>query len=186
VGVSFTHLEEEHLQTISEWLGKPHVNRWWPDPSDLASVTAKYRPMIEGMDTTEGFVIVLDDEPIGYIQSYRLVDEPEWSKVVAVAIEVGDAAGIDYFIGREESTGLGLGTEAIREFVATLWDRYEGITAVVVAVQQANAPSWKALERVGFHRAWSGLLNTDDPSDQGPAYLYVKERGIGRASPTAG
>jgi aminoglycoside 6'-N-acetyltransferase len=178
VGISFTPLEEKHLSTLAEWLGTPHVKRWWPDPSDLASVAAKYRPIIEGTDTTQGFVINHNGMPIGYIQSYRFVHEPDWKKVVAGAIDVRDAAGIDYFIGREELTGRGLGAEAIRRFVTTLWDRYEGITAVVVAVQQANSPSWRALERAGFQRVWSGLLDTDDPSDQGPAHLYVTVRGV--------
>lgn len=177
MGISFTPLDEDHLPTLSEWLSEPHVKRWWPEPSDLTSVTSKYRPIIDGTDTTKAFVISHDDLPIGYIQSYRFVDEPQWRETVAVALEVSDAAGIDYLIGREESTRLGLGSEAIREFVATLWDQYEEISVVVVAVQQANVASWKALEKAGFHRAWGGLLASDDPSDRGPTYVYVKERG---------
>jgi aminoglycoside 6'-N-acetyltransferase len=176
VDISFAPLEREDLPMLARWLRTPHVQQWWPDPSDLASVTAKYLPLIEGTDRTEGFLINVDDLPIGFIQSYRFADEPEWSNVVAAAIEVRDAAGIDYLIGRKESTGRGLGSAALRSFVGALWHRHEEIATVVVAVQQANAPSWKALERAGVHRAWSGLLDTDDPSDQGPAYLYVIER----------
>ena len=52
-------------------------------------------------------------------------------------------------------------------------------SAVVVAVQQANRASWRALEGAGFRRQWEGLLVTDDLSDQGPAYLYVRYRPTG-------
>jgi hypothetical protein len=54
VGIFFTPLEEEHLSTLAEWLGTPHVKQWWPDQSVLTSVAAKYRPIIEGTDTTKG------------------------------------------------------------------------------------------------------------------------------------
>ena len=58
-----------------------------------------------------------------------------------------------------------------------LWEQYEEILVVVVAVQQADVASWMALEKAGFHRAWAGLLESNDPSDQGPAHLYMKRRG---------
>lgn len=179
MGISFAPLGAGDLRALSEWLSASHVKRWWPDPSDIASVTEKYRPLIDGTDTTKGYLIKCDGLSIGYIQSYRLVDEPGWHETIAAAVDVGDGVGIDYLIGREESTRRGFGSKAIKEFVATLWDQYEESAAIVVAVQQANLPSWKALERAGFRRAWSGQLDSDDPSDQGPAYLYVKERSSG-------
>ena len=186
VAIVFTPLGDGHLATLAEWLRSPHVSRWWPDPCELPQVTERYHPIVEGTDTAHGFVIELDDIPIGYIQSYRLADEPQWSATLAVAIELRDAAGIDYLIGAAEMTGRGYGTRAIREFVASLWQRYEDVSTVVVPVQQANVASWRALERAGFRRAWEGLLDTDEPGDQGPAYIYVFERGTPDAPATRG
>jgi aminoglycoside 6'-N-acetyltransferase len=177
VAVTFSPLATEDLPMLATWLDAPHVKRWWPDPSDLASVTSKYAAMSEGRDSTQGFLILRDDLAVGFIQSYRIADEPDWARAVAVAVDGRDAVGIDYLIGVPEWTGRGLGTTAITAFVATLWDRYPGTRSVVVAVQQDNVASWRALERAGFARVWSGLLETDDPSDQGPAYLYVRDRG---------
>jgi aminoglycoside 6'-N-acetyltransferase len=45
-----------------------------------------------------------------------------------------------------------------------------------VAVQQENPASWRALEGAGFQRVWAGMLDSDDPSDQGPSYLYSMRR----------
>ena len=64
----------------------------------------------------------------------------------------------------------------IELFTASTFDRYPGVGAVVVDVQQANRPSWRALEKAGFHRVFAGTIDSDDPSDAGPAYVYVRRR----------
>lgn len=173
---TFTPLQAVHLPMLSAWLATPHVHEWWPEACDLVSVTTRYLPIVEGIDPTEAFLVSLDGVPIGYVQAYRLADEPAWRATISAAIDVGEAVGIDYLIGRADAVGRGLGSRMLREFVESrvLVDGRPG--TVVVAVQQANVASWWALERAGFRRAWSGALRTDDPSDQGPAYLYVRER----------
>ena len=64
----------------------------------------------------------------------------------------------------------------IGEFVQRVWIEYADVASVVVAVQRDNPASWRALERSGFERVWEGNLLSDDPSDQGPAYIYVMPR----------
>jgi aminoglycoside 6'-N-acetyltransferase len=113
------------------------------------------------------------------IQSYLMRDNPEWERTVAaaVAVAVVAAAGIDYLIGDPTLIGHGLGGEIISRFVSDTWERHPGVSAVVVDVQQANRRSWRALEKAGFSRCWAGMLDSDDPSDEGPSYLYVRPRG---------
>jgi hypothetical protein len=50
---------------------------------------------------------------------------------------------------------------------------------MIVALQQGNIASWKALEAVGFRRVWGGELVSSDPSDQGLSFIYVVDR-VGR------
>jgi hypothetical protein len=64
----------------------------------------------------------------------------------------------------------------IDAFVDLTWDRYSDIPAVIVAVDQGNEASWRALEGAAFLRIWRGVLQSDDPGDQGPHYLYVRRR----------
>ena len=174
--IFFRPLSIGDLPKLAEWLAAPHVKEWWREPHDLAAVESRYLPMAEGLDPTEGFVILLDGCPIGYIQRYRLADEPEWRRTVTVAVGDLEAAGIDYLIGDPAVVGRGVGSRSIGLFVADLWRRFEDISTVVVAVQQLNLPSWHALEKAGFERVWAGHLDTDDPGDQGPAFLYVRSR----------
>jgi aminoglycoside 6'-N-acetyltransferase len=176
VSITFRPLSAGDLPKVAEWLAAPHVKEWWPEPHDLASVESRFLPMVRGIDPTEGFIILHDGTPIGYIQRYRLADEPDWRRAVEVAVGVLEGVGIDYLIGDAARVGRGLGTEAIGRFVSELWERSEDIAVVVVAVQQLNLASWHALERAGFERVWAGLLDTDDPSDQGPAFLYRQTR----------
>jgi aminoglycoside 6'-N-acetyltransferase len=176
VAFTFRSLVGADFERLSGWLRQPHVERWWPDPNDLASVTDKYQPLVDGTDQTRAYICYLGDRPIGYVQAYRLADEPAWQATVAAALGDLDAVGIDYLIGEVDLVGRGNGSAMIEAFVASVWRAYPEVLLVVVAVQQANAASWGALEHAGFTRAWQGRLDTDDPSDQGPAYLYRRER----------
>jgi aminoglycoside 6'-N-acetyltransferase len=191
-GLVFRPLDRSDLPLLAEWLGRPHVAQWWREPSDPAAVEAAYGPLIDGSDPTEGFIAVREGpgpgQPFAFLQRYRLDDNPQWQRAIAAAlaesaqggapngVDVGTGAGIDYLIGDQSMTGRGLGRQMIDAFVDLTWDRHADITAVVVAVDQGNEASWRALEGAGFLRAWAGLLDSDDPSDQGPHYLYVKHR----------
>jgi aminoglycoside 6'-N-acetyltransferase len=176
MSISFRPLRRDDLPLLANWLARPHVLRWWREESDIAAVDAAYGPLIDGTDATEAFVAVHDGQPIGYIQRYRLDDNPEWQQSIFSAVGETNAAGIDYLIGDESLTGQGLGRRLISDFVDDSWQRYPDIAAIAVAVQQENRASWRALEGAGFVRQWAGALVSDDPSDQGPSYVYLKAR----------
>jgi len=170
------------------------VAAWWREPSDPGAVEAGYGPLIDRSDPTEGFIAVLEGPgpPFAFLQRYRLDDNPQWQRAIAVALAegagqgdpigggadsgVGSGAGIDYLIGDPTMTGRGLGRRMIDAFVNLTWDRYRDVTAVIVAVDQGNEASWRALEGAAFLRAWAGVLQSGDPGDQGPHYLYVRRR----------
>ena len=171
--ISFEPLCEADLPTLATWLSRPHVERWWREPCDLASVEERYRPLVDGSDPTDGFVVLLQGRPIGFAQSYRIDDDPEWRACVQQL--VGDTAGvgIDYLIGDADLVGRGIGRRMIAAFVDDCWRRYPLAERVVVVLQQDNAASWKALEASGFSRVWEGDVESGDPSDRGPSFLYV-------------
>jgi aminoglycoside 6'-N-acetyltransferase len=175
-GLGFRPIGRPDFPLLSQWLSTPHVQNWWRDPSDAVAVEARYGPVVDGADKTECFVVELDDEPIGFAQRYRLDDNPEWQRSLLVAGTPTDGAGIDYFIGVVALTGQGLGPEIIDRFVVATWTRYPDVTAVVVNVAAGNRRSWRALEKAEFLRVWSGTLESDDPGDDGPGYVYVRQR----------
>jgi aminoglycoside 6'-N-acetyltransferase len=172
VRIAFRPLRRDDFERLSAWQASPHVARWWQEPADLASITAEYGPVVDGTDPTEVFVIELGGRPVGIIQRYLLADYPAWG----AALDLRDAVGIDYYLGDPDLTGRGVGSRAIDQFAQATLVRHGEATQVVAAPQQDNIASWRALEKAGFERIWSGQLDSDHPSDAGPAFVYALRR----------
>jgi aminoglycoside 6'-N-acetyltransferase len=172
--VHFRAVSRQDFPQLQDWLSRPHVETWWREPCDLASIEARYGPSIDGDDRTEVFIIDRDDRPIGLIQWYLIDDNPDWKAALAPAVDIDRAAGIDYFIGDLELIGQGLGPRIIDRFLTEKWSEHPHVSAVVVDIDQENRRSWRAIEKAGFRRVWAGELDSDDPSDAGPCYVYVR------------
>lgn len=161
---------------LGEWLAAAHVEPWWLEPHDPASIEDRYGSSVDGTDATEVFVVRRDDEPIGLVQRYLVDDNPSWKEALAVAGAPEPGVGMDFLIGDEALLGHGIGPTIIGRFLEDTWLRYPAAVAVIVNVDQRNRRSWRALEKCGFWRMWSGTLDSDDPSDAGPCYVYVLMR----------
>jgi aminoglycoside 6'-N-acetyltransferase len=172
VELDFRPLRREDFHHLQAWFGADHVGPWWGEPSDLPSIEHRYGPVADDQDPTEVFVVHRDGEAIAMVQRYLIDENPEWKRALAAAGAPEPAAGIDYLIGVDHLTGRGIGPKLIGQLVEDTWPRYPAIAAVVVAVDQRNR-SWRALEKAGFRRTCAGTLDSDDPSDQGPSYVYV-------------
>lgn len=177
--VSWRPLRREDFGLLAGWLDDPEVARWWPDPHRPEDLERHYGPRLAGLDRTEVFIVEVGGIPCGLIQRYRIAEEEEWRRALtatAAVPELGASAGIDYLLGRPDARHRGLGTRLIEAFTAAIWEEMPGIDAVVVAVQAANRASWRALERAGYERVWSGMLASADPSDAGPAVVLRRGR----------
>jgi aminoglycoside 6'-N-acetyltransferase len=175
--IDFRPLAPQDLPAIATWLGREHVARWWQEDADLDAVAERYRPGLVGTDPTDRFVVVVDGRDVGMIQSYRTDDHPDWHATIASSgLVLPASAGIDYFIGERDLIGRGVGTEMVSAFTALVFARYPEVACIVVTPQAANAASCRVLEKAGYERRWSGLLDSDDPADAGVAALYVRER----------
>ena len=170
--ITFRPLEMDDLGLLARWQSAPHVARWWQEPADIESLTTKYSPRVLAEERTEVFLILVDGSPAGLIQRYRHRDHPDWDRAVGIP----DAVGIDYYLGEGALVGRGIGSAAIAAFARAALADYPDIQCVVAAPQQENVASWRALEKAGFSRVWAGMLDSDDPSDAGPAYVYRLDR----------
>jgi aminoglycoside 6'-N-acetyltransferase len=175
-GFNFVPLQSNDLPGLATWLARPHVSRWWREPSDLASVKHNYGPLAEGLDPTEGFIVHFSGRPIGYVQRYLIDEDPDWHRTIRGAVAQASGIGIDYLIGERDLTGRGIGRRMIAQFVSSSWNRYPAAEHIVVALQQENIASWRALAASGFQRVWEGDLESSDPSDRGPSFIYIANR----------
>ena len=148
-------LERGDLIQMREWLELPHVREWWDEYDD---VEGHYLPRIEGDDPCRVFLILLDGEPVGMIQTYLVGDDrDEWPS------EIGsDEAGVDLFIGEAELIGSGLGPRAIRRFVEEIVFADARVTACIADPDARNTRSLRAFEKAGFERAGE-FTRPDEP-----------------------
>jgi len=167
--VGFRRLEEEDLPLLHEWLQRPHVRRWWSEPGAYDATVEHYGPSIEGTDPTDLYLILVDVEAVGFIQTYLVADNPEWAAVTGCGDGV---AGVDLLIGEPELTGRGLGTEVLRRFVDDVVFARAETVACVADPDAENVLSLGAFERVGFAPVGEFV----DPDDQRTHILVRRDR----------
>jgi RimJ/RimL family protein N-acetyltransferase len=166
----FRSMTAADLPRLREWLGRPHVRRWWDEHETFENVARHCLPRIEGEDPTRLFVIELDARSVGFIQTYLLSDHPEWEEEAETEPGV---AGVDLFIAEPELTGQGLGTEVLRRFTDEIVFAEESTIACVGDPDVENAASITAFEKAGFRRAGEFF----EKGDGRPHLLMRRDRG---------
>lgn len=151
---------------LHEWLGRPHVARWWSTPPSLADVEREWGPMISGDDTTRAFIVLGDGAPIGYIQTYIAMGSGNgwWPDERDPGVR-----GIDQFLAHPELLGRGLGTAMVRAFVQRLLAD-PAVSRVQTDPSPDNARAIRCYEKAGFRPV--GEVDTPD----GRALLMLAER----------
>jgi len=77
--IAFRPLALKDLPLLHEWLERPHVAEWWTPTPSLAEIVQEFGPLISHQSTTRAYLVLGDEEPIGYIQSYIAKDSgDEW------------------------------------------------------------------------------------------------------------
>lgn len=147
VDLSFRPLRPSDLALMHRWLNAPHVARWWyGEDTSWRGIEEKYFPRIEDREPVEPYVILYDDEPIGYIQTYPISHDEEYARLVGVE----DSAGVDLFIGEEEHLYRGLGGKILRRFLAEVVFRDRDVRVCVIGPEPGNAAAIQAYEKAGF------------------------------------
>jgi RimJ/RimL family protein N-acetyltransferase len=132
---------------MHRWLNAPHVARWWyGDDASWRGVEEKYVPRIEGRDPVEPYVILHGDESIGYIQTYAISHDEEYSSLVGVE----GSAGVDMFIGEAAYLYRGLGAQILRRFLPEVVFRHESVAVCVIGPEPKNLAAVRAYEKAGF------------------------------------
>jgi aminoglycoside 6'-N-acetyltransferase len=156
--IAFRTLGRDDLGLMYEWLRREHVRRWWDEHATYEDVARHYLPAIEGRKPTDLYLILLDGRPVGFIQSYLVADYPDFAARVGLGSGV---AGVDLFVGEEELTGQGLGTDVLRAFVRDVVFGEPATTACIADPDVRNAASIRAFEKAGFRRVGEFF----DPAD---------------------
>ena len=162
-------LTEADLPLLYRWLNRPHVVAWWGGEDErptLAQTIAWYLPRILAEEQVTPFLALLDDEPIGYAQSYVAMGSGEgwWPDETDPGVR-----GIDQFLADEARLGQGLGTRMVQALVQHLF-RDPAVTRLQTDPAPDNQRAIRCYEKAGFVR--KGEILTPD----GPALYMVQDR----------
>ena len=141
VKIAFVPVNNSHRPLLRKWLASPHVREWWGDPEQELKLIAHDKDI----DGTEGFAIMLDEVPVGYIQSWvpSQFDNEGWEQRLSPLVR-----GIDVFIG--ETSALVNGAAIIRAFTHRLFA--EGRQHSVIDPNKQNLRAIRAYEKEGFKK----------------------------------
>lgn len=172
---TFRRLTRADFALVADWLAQPEVARWWRHEWTPEALERDFGPSTDGDEPNEDWLAVLGGEPVGLIQRSRVADYAENLEDFSALGTVPDGAlTIDYLVGVRRSTGLG--TAMISAFTDRTWHDFPDAPAVLVTVVAANRPSWRALERAGFHIVAEGDVPPENPLDDSRHFLRRLDR----------
>lgn len=130
-----------------KWLNNQKVLEFYEEPpSNLDRVINKYGPRIEGEHYVTSCIVEYKNEPIGYIQYYK-IQETDLKKYEFPKDQ--NIYGIDQFIGEPKIWGKGIGSEMIRMMLEYLSDNKE-VSKIVLEVKKHNRRAISSYKKCGF------------------------------------
>lgn len=126
---------------MRQWFAEPELQEWvWCDkkgepPVTIEQIIHKYGDRIKNPTTVFPYFILQDQEPIGYMQYY---------------IQDQTIIGIDMWIGVLQERNHGIGTEALKQMVELIHNKYPDVKHLIIDPEIANKRAIKCYQNAGF------------------------------------
>lgn len=146
--ITFEPVRPDHYAMLADWLGRPHMREWWGDPEEELGFI---KDMVEGRDTTRPFIIMLEGEPVGYIQYWHIGHHQNetWVKDNPWLMEFpAETIGVDLSIGDPDNLSKGIGSAALDAFTRML--REQGFKTIIIDPAPENRRAVRAYEKAGY------------------------------------
>jgi aminoglycoside 6'-N-acetyltransferase len=135
------------LPLAAAWRARPHVRRWWGDPSLEPEAEKLADPRIAL------WIVALPDRPFALIQDYAVHDWPDHH----FAFLPPGSRGLDLFIGEPDLLGQGHGQRLLRQHVDAMFAH--GAPAAGIDPHPDTAAAIRAFAKAGFEPV-GGPLDT--------------------------
>ncbi len=160
--ISFTPLHHKHFPLLHQWMNTPHVIKWWGENRSwsLEDITKKYETYVLGYKIIDqlkapifGFIIRINNAPVGYIQYYNAYDFPREQGYKLKNLPKSMTA-IDLYIGDVNFIGKGYGEKIINHFLTEyVWRSFDSCMVDpdldnLDAVRTYEKCSFKAIDKI--------------------------------------
>lgn len=145
---SFRKLQLSDVSLVHCWFNLPHVQKFYSLRSWVEEeVLKKLEPYILGIKPVYPFIILINEQPVGYIQYYPVRDFP-WPNQDLPQDVVQQSAGMDLFIGEPQLLHKGHGQQIIRQFLKEkIWRHFN---YCVVDPEINNQTAIDCYKKLGF------------------------------------
>jgi len=152
-GIQLREMQDDrHDYTImAKWLSDPIILEYYEgrdNPFDLERIIEKYAPRVQKKSKVIPCIIEYNQQAIGYIQYYPIVDDYETDGAVDFSA-YSAPYGIDLFIGEVSFWNQGLGTLVIQAILMYLFERNIS-DGVFIDPKTSNTRAIKCYEKCGF------------------------------------
>jgi aminoglycoside 6'-N-acetyltransferase len=145
--LSFRAVELTDFPLLYSWRIASHVQQWWDPPASYQALVEEMTCKIHGQVPTQPFLILHDQQPVGYIQSFQVSAWPNYQASAQIAEE---AVGVDMFIGNQDYLYQGLGAHILRRFVREVVFAEESVVSCIIGPDPTNLIAVRAYEKAGF------------------------------------
>jgi AacA4 family aminoglycoside N(6')-acetyltransferase len=167
--VTLRLMTEGDLPMPHDWLNRPHIVQWGGGEEarpTLAEVREHYLPRVLAQEPVTPYIVMLDEKPIGYAQSYVALGSGDgwWEDETDPGVR-----GIDQSLANADQLGKGLGTKLVRSLVELLFAD-PAVTKIQTDPSPDNLRAIRCYEKAGFAR--EKTITTP----YGPAIYMVQTR----------
>lgn len=146
--INFRKINMNDLNKMYEWLNQGFAAQWYGKKKiTMEEIKEKYIPYINNEKPTQGYMIQYTNKPIGYIQTYKINDYPDYARSLDID---ENAAGLDLFIGEEDYIHKGLGKHIITKFLHEIIFPLSDAVSCILGPEPENVIAIKTYEKVGF------------------------------------
>jgi aminoglycoside 6'-N-acetyltransferase len=149
-------LDESHIMLMHRWLSNGEALRWYGrQVTTEDSLRQKYL-VLKPQEGTRCFIVQQDQEPVGYLQYYRISDHPRYASLVGTGPH---DYGLDLFIGRDEQIGRGLGRQIVTAALEELIFAQAYARRCLVGPSPENKRAIRCYEKCGFQHVKTVVTN---------------------------